>query len=281
MSTTRRMNAGNGHWYKLDGEKVDGVTTVISNGMPKPALVGWAANTIANNVIERITVKGDEVDASELVAYLREVGHDNRRNRWPNDGSFSRLAALETLSSLHWKDRDQAANKGTAVHGFAERLALGEEVTPPEHLAGHVDAYLSWWDAWQPTDLIVEPVVGNRRRKYMGSLDIIAVINGERWLIDIKTNRSGPFPEVAIQLAAYGNAEFLLMPDGSEHPMPKIDRYGVLWLRADGHDFYPVNVDEHHFRLWLYAQQVARFQASDRSEHIGPALTPDTETEAA
>ncbi|NKV11056.1 hypothetical protein GS909_07910 [Rhodococcus hoagii] len=30
-----------GHWYKLDGEKADGVTTLLGNGIPKPALINW------------------------------------------------------------------------------------------------------------------------------------------------------------------------------------------------------------------------------------------------
>lgn len=271
---TKRIDNRNGHWYKLDGEKVDGVTTILSNGLPKPALVGWAANTIASQVVERLSVVGDDVSAGELVRYLRDLGADNRFNRWPNDGSFSRLAALETLKGLHWRDRDQAANKGTAVHHLAEKLTLGEEVEPPEYLAGHVDAYIAWWNAWQPGDVLTEAIVANRKHRYMGTLDLIAMLGEERWLIDIKTNRSGPFQEVALQLAAYKHAEFIATEDGGEHPMPEIDRCGVLWLRADGHDFYEVHVTPHTFRLFLYAQQIARFAKSDRAEHIGPALDP-------
>lgn len=275
MAGTRRIETKRGHWYKLDGEKVDGVTTILSAGLPKPALVPWAASSVASVVVESIDVDRDgRCHADRLVAYLRELGANNRYNRWPNDGSFNRLAALETLKGEPYRDRDTAANRGTEVHGFAERLTRGEEVHPPEELAGHVDAYIDWWNTWQPTDVLPEVVVASRKHRYMGTLDMIAVIGGQRWLIDIKTNRSGPFPEVALQLAAYGNAEFMAFEDG-EHPMPEIDRYGVLWLRADGHDFHEVLVGRHHFRLFLYAQQIAHFQKSDRAEHIGPALQPE------
>jgi hypothetical protein len=271
---TKRLNAGNGHRYLLDGDKVPGVTTILGDGLPKPALIAWAANTIAGNVIEHITFKDGHADADELINHLRTIGTGeggNRRNRWPNDGAFSRLAALETLSGLHYRDRDQAANKGTKVHDFAEQLAAGHEIEPPEYLIGHVDAYMHWWEEWQPANMMTEVVVASRRHRYMGTLDIIAEIDGQRWLIDIKTNRSGPFKEVALQLAAYGHADFMII-DGTEQRMPVIDRYGVLWLRADGYDFYPINVTAATFRTFLYVQQVAQFQQSEPSEHIGESL---------
>jgi hypothetical protein len=56
MPGTRRVNSGRGHSYLLDGQKVDGVTTVIGNGIPKPALINWAAGTIASYVGERLDV---------------------------------------------------------------------------------------------------------------------------------------------------------------------------------------------------------------------------------
>ena len=275
----KRINTAYGHRYTLDGKPVKGVTTVLGDGVPKPALVPWAAGSVASLVAEHLDVDNDgNAHADRLVSYLREVGANNRYNRWPNNGAFNRLAALETLKGEPYRDRDKAANRGTEVHNLAEKLTLGEEVHPPEEIAGHIDAYVDWWNAWQPTDVRPEVVVASRKHWYVGTLDLLAVINGQLWLVDIKTNRSGPFPEVALQLAAYGNAEVMVLEgdDGQlhEHPMPAIERYGVLWLRGDGHDFHEVYVNRHTFRVFLYAQQIGKFQKSDRSEHIGPALNP-------
>jgi hypothetical protein len=36
---TRRVNRGRGHSYLLDGAPVPGVTTILGQGMPKPALI--------------------------------------------------------------------------------------------------------------------------------------------------------------------------------------------------------------------------------------------------
>ena len=49
--TTRIITRGRGHSYELDGEKVPGVTTILSKGVPKPALVDWAARMAADYAI--------------------------------------------------------------------------------------------------------------------------------------------------------------------------------------------------------------------------------------
>ena len=50
--TVKRINSGSGHRYEDDGRKLDGVTTLISAGLPKPALTWWAAGTTANYAVD-------------------------------------------------------------------------------------------------------------------------------------------------------------------------------------------------------------------------------------
>ena len=103
-------------------------------------------------------------------------------------------------------------------------------------------------------------------------------------LIDLKTNRSGPFGEVALQLAAYRHAEVALI-DNETVPMPPVDWCGVLWLRADGYDLYPFDAGPAQFRSFLYVQQVGRFLADQKDRDLGAkhdAITPaDVAMEAA
>ncbi|HRE00728.1 MAG TPA: hypothetical protein PLV68_05480, partial [Ilumatobacteraceae bacterium] len=51
---TRIQNYGKGHGYFLDGEKVRGVTTIIGDGIPKPALLDWSAKMTAQFVVNRL-----------------------------------------------------------------------------------------------------------------------------------------------------------------------------------------------------------------------------------
>jgi hypothetical protein len=277
MPGTRRVNSGRGHSYLLDGQKVDGVTTVIGNGIPKPALINWAAGTIASYVGERLDVDTTtgHVTADNLVAALAHVGAKNRYNRWPNDGSFSRLALIETLKGVHYEDRDRAANRGTEVHSLAERLVHGDEIDVPEELAGHVDSYIRFLDEWQVRPVVVEGVCGHRKHRWMGTFDLIADMAGQRWLLDLKTTRSGIFGETALQLAAYRHAEFYLDADGNEVPMPDVERVGAVWCRADGYDVIPVVADGGTYRMFQYAQMVARFTTGLGREWVGEALRPE------
>ena len=241
--TTKRIDSGRGHWYKLDGQKVDGVTTILSNGVPKPALTAWAAREVA-------TFAADNLD---LI------------------GQLERDARIDLLKGAPYRDRDKAARRGTEVHALAEQLAHGNEVQVPDELTGHVDSYLQFLDDWDVQAEHIELDVGSRKHRYMGSLDMIATLaDGKRWLLDIKTTRSGIYSEVALQLAGYRYAEFYVDSEG-ELPMPAVDACGAIWVRADGYDLIPVNSGPSTFRTFLYVQQVAHFAKGETL--VGDSLT--------
>ena len=247
---TRIIKRGRGHSYLLDGEKCRGVTTILGNGLPKPALIDWAGRTVAETAVQQ-------------------------RDKWDD---MAEGAAIEFLKAAPRSDRDKAANRGTQVHTLAEGLTRGAEVEVPEELVGHVDSYIEFLEDWAPADPMIELVVGNRQWKYMGRLDLIATLGGERWLLDIKTNRSGPFAETALQLAAYRNAEFYLdSASGEELPMPAVDRCGVVWVRTDGYDLFPYKAGPDEFRSFLYVAEVARFMDRDLFDLRGEPIYPKAE----
>ena len=246
MSVTKRIDTARGHWYKLDGEKVDGVTTVIGDGIPKPALMPWAAREISTFAADNL----------ELL------------------GQLDRDARIDLLKGAHYRDRDKAARRGTEVHGLAERLIRDEEIDVPEELVGHVDSYLKFLDEFNPQPVLVEAVVGHRTHRWMGTLDLVADIGDTRWLLDIKTTRSGIFGEVGLQLAAYRHAEFYLDAEGNEQPMPVIDRAGAVWVRADGYDVVPVESGDDMYRVFRYAQQIAKFQTVTSKTVVGDVIQP-------
>lgn len=253
MTVTKRIDGGRGHWYKLDGQKVDGVTTVISNGIPKPALINWAAREVATYAADNL----------EAIATL------------------DRAARIDLLKGSHYRERDAAARRGTEVHGLAEKLINGEEITVPEELSGHVDSYMRFLDEWNPTPILVEAVVGHRTHKWMGTFDLFAEMGGVPWLLDIKTTRSGIYGETALQLAAYRHAEFYLDAADNEQPMPWADRVGAIWVRADGYDIVPVEADEKVYRAFRYAQQIAAFTTTHSKEWVGDTLSPPVRGTAA
>ena len=212
--TLTRYETRWGHSYKLDGKPVKGVTTLLNAGLPKPALTRWAAKTVA----EWVADNPDDLDV------LR------RNGRGP---------LVDFLKAVPWQARDEAAVRGTEVHALGERLVHGDEVEVPEHLAAHVEGYVTWLDLWQPEPIWTERPIGSRKWWYAGTFDLIAKMCGQTWLLDIKTSR-GVYGDTSLQLAAYANAEFLLDDDGKEQPLPPIDRLGVIHVTASGTELYPV-----------------------------------------
>lgn len=242
---TRRVNRGGGHSYVLDGDRSIGVTTALGEGFPKPALIGWAANETRDYAIDH----------------------------WDELSALSIAKRVKALSEARYANRDLAGKAGRAIHTLVERLTAGEEVEVPEYLAGHVESYLRFVEEWRPRETLAEAIVVNRRFDYMGTLDVIGVLEAygdDTWLIDYKSTRSGVFAENALQLAGYRNCETYIGPEGIELPLPKVDRTAVLWIRADGYDLIPVEAGAEEFRIFLYALAIARFR--DTNDVVGEAL---------
>lgn len=242
----RRLSTGRGHRYvDTDGTPIPGVTTLIGNGVPKPALVGWAAKTAAEYAVDHI----------DTVAAL------------------DREAAVELVKLAPNRQRNALANRGNEVHALAARLAAGEEVQVPPELAGLIDAYLAFMTDWQPEYLAVEAPILNRRWRYAGTFDMVCRLRGELVsLVDIKTGASGIWPETCLQLAAYRHAELMLL-DGQERPMLATEAGHALWLKDDGtYELLPVASGPDIFAIFLHACFVAEFQRRDNALLIGSVV---------
>ena len=50
---TMRYGKPSHHYVDGNGARIPGVTTILSGGMPKPALVGWGIRTVAEYAIDR------------------------------------------------------------------------------------------------------------------------------------------------------------------------------------------------------------------------------------
>lgn len=247
---TGRVEYKRGHGYYLDGKKVSGSTTIIKGGLPAPALVNWAPKKVAEYVVENI---GEVVD---LVA------------------SRSADTAIYDLKNVPWRDRDAAANRGTEVHRYAEAIVQGTPLDdPPEEIRGHIEQLALFLEEWQPTFDKVECVVASRAHRYMGTFDFLGTIPGLGYVLgDWKTNRSGIFSEVALQLASYRYAEFIVQPDGTELPMPEVDQAVAVHITADTYEVVPVETNPDVFASFLHVKSVFEF-SKGMADLIGEPLT--------
>ncbi|MDN5859951.1 MAG: hypothetical protein L0H84_15155 [Pseudonocardia sp.] len=270
----KRINRGRGHSYMdANGAKVPGVTTVIGEGVPKPALMDWGPRVTAEYAVDH----------------------------WDELSKLAPSARLEKLKKARYADRDAAANKGTRVHQLAEQLVAGKQVKVPDDLAGHVESYVAFLDQWEPEPLLIEAVVMSHQHGYAGTLDLAAHFDAQLLLdcgiaaddellaevlrslagddeqalaiLDVKTSRSGIFGETALQLAGYRFAD-VYVDNNVEQPMPEFHLALGLHIRADGYDLYPMTAGREQHRELLYAREVGRFVTDHSRSYVGPALSP-------
>ena len=245
------------HHYKIDGQRADGVTTLIGDGLPKPALLPWGIKSVAEYAADHL----------DRLVEMQPMGRE---------------AIVAALKQAPYTDRDLAAKRGTEVHALAEQLIHGIEVDVPQELVGHVESCVQFLDEWKVRPVIVEAVVASRQWRYCGTLDVVADLpDGSRSIMDYKTSRSGIFGETALQLAAYAHAEVYL--DGEdEKPVSDlgITAGHAVWIRADGYDVYPVDISEQTFKTFCHVAYCARKGKGLRDLIGSPLSAPSTEAVA-
>lgn len=252
MPPIRRVDTAKGHYYKdAAGSRVPGVTTIIGDGIPKPALINWAANATAEAAIDQ----------------------------WDQLAALGPAARLKRLQGARYEAKDTAARRGTEVHTAAEKLLAGETVQVPEDIAGHVEAYARFLDEFHVEPVHVEFSCISYKWGYAGTADLCAwVVLPERGrtllLMDLKTTRSGIFGETALQLAGYRYADVWVV-DGEEREPDKVAHCAGIHVRGDGYDLVPVEAGDVEFKDFLYAARIRQFTARSR-DLVGPPITPAT-----
>jgi hypothetical protein len=248
----------------LTGEKFWSVTTIISGGLPKPALLPWGIKSVA------------EVAVAKRKTLMAMTGECERNGACtPADWCPSCDAAVRWLKSAPYQQRDKAADLGTKIHEAAEAYKLGKPMPPwPDDISPTMAQYERFLLAFAPSFDQVEQTVYNRTQRYAGTLDAILVLSdGRRLLVDYKTVKA-VYPEVSLQLAAYRYAEYMRLPDNTEAPVPPVDGAAVLHLTPDAWQFIDVRADEAVFTAFLYCRETFRFMEELSKQVIGAALLP-------
>lgn len=259
-----RRNHGRWHSYRVDGTKVPGVTTIT----------GY-------------------FKSGALAEYPGKATREYAVNHWDELTALGPADRLKALSEAQWADRDAAAGRGTEIHALGAALASGEQIAVPAPLAAHVESYLDFLDRLEPR-LAAPPelVVGNRTERYCGTADLLAdlgpvpydgaILPPARWLLDVKTSRSGIFPETALQLTGYSRAEVFLGETGDERPVEwlGIERCGALWIRRDGWDLYPVETGDEVWDHFVYLARLYHEQEA-KKDWVGVAAGPFPDPAAA
>jgi hypothetical protein len=279
------------------GDRLRSVTTILSGGTPKEALIHWAGKVASEAAIDMIPA---------LVAASRNPEQLETHRKW--------------IAGAHLRKKDERAEVGHAVHAIIECRLLGTPLPASVEVNGEdwaldgpeLAPYLANFERfereWEPTWHASEMVVANPTVGYAGTLDYLIGATGRigdalrargyhvdpdtAIMGDTKTGGDwitpedgsaphpkilssghvhGVYPEAGLQMSAYAHAEVCWLRDGSRVPMPAVAPVGViLHLRPEGYHLYPARCGDLEFLYFRYAQMIDEW-----SSRISSAKAPD------
>lgn len=249
-----------GRYYSdpAGGPDLVSVTNVLDTAVNKSmALVPWGVKLTVEHIFDN------------WLAIARRVLGD-------------RTALTKEIKAIHREARERAADLGDRVHAAAEARLLRAPIADDPEVAPYLAQFDLWLASWGvDIDKHVEATectVLHRRLGYAGTGDLIIWLptgpddQPELWLIDYKSSATRPaksvYPENTLQLAALRYAETVLLPDDTEQPMPRIERTGVLNLRAASHALVPMPAGRDAHRAFRGALENTRWL------HAAPSTYP-------
>ena len=264
-----------------DDQRFWSVTTIIGT-LDKPALVYWSADMTAQAAINDHDIWGPMAAKDPAEAH-----------RWLTGARF-RKPAGQTRS---------ATELGTAVHAAIEEYTLTgirPELDPDDEVIPYLEQFDAWAQRFQPEYQAAEVTVYHPEYGYAGTCDAFLTVDGVRFIADYKTTRksydskgkpTGPYPEVALQLAAYRYAAlaavwrprrveqfrrryYLLSPEeqAAAVPVPEVDTGLVIHLTPEHCTAHPVDCGQGTFDYFLFALEIARWTFDASKKVIGDVL---------
>lgn len=272
-------DAATGHrWYihPVTGERFISVTTVLSY-IAKFGLTDWAGRLSAEATFDRLPLI---IRASRIPSCNSTRTDDACGN--------CRDCVTYWLANRHNEVRDDAADRGRRIHEAAEQLELfGEGAHVDEDIKPFVNQYRRWRSLYRPKFTATEMTVISRKWGFAGTLDGILEFPGDSPLPkslkhlatlpvcdDIKTGKHLDKPN-GWQVTAYAKADAVLLPDGSELPMPEIKGGLILHVRPERVQMREVHITEENFAYFVHmARVVEGLGASLNTVLSRPATMP-------
>lgn len=252
------------------------VTTILG-ALDKPGLLYWTGEQAALAAVrQQATWRGmleDEGDTCDhgSARYCGAV-------KWLRDARFRRAPGEKSAAEL-----------GTEVHAAAEEYVItGRRPDVSEDVEPFLRQFEAWCERVQPAYQAAEVTVYNPTYGYAGTADAFLTIQGQRLAGDYKTsqeptdskgNPKTPYPEVALQLAAYVGAEFAaawrprrfekwrrryyLLSEAERAaavPVPEVDAGLAILITPEYCHGYVVDVGPTTFTSFLYVQEAFRWQ---------------------
>jgi len=228
------------HVYRVGDQIVPGVTSILDI-LPKPWLAPWAVKI------------GAEAATELFNSYPSEASEDGTGDYVPlrlvSDGDWERI--VKAFKGAHRQKKEAAADTGKMAHNWCEAWAIAQwkQVDPPP-MPTHPEAraacetFLEWMMRHNVTIIEAERRILSKLYWYAGTVDIIAWVDGELSVLDIKTSSRISY-SMHMQTAAYTQAY-------EEETGKIIQRRGIIRLPKDGEPFeYRESSDPEDLRAFV------------------------------
>lgn len=212
--------------YTLNGKRVPGVTTILGM-INKPELMPWVARMAARSAFLSSSLAGVNPD---LVKELTQPGKFSGARAKEIAAKYSEFSAALTA---HTDSSDDAKDVGTNCHKYLEdyvefRMGNANKPEMPSDVKHIMQPVIDWLEGkFSVTPLekrtkfnknIIEiapnsfsdiKFLGSEKSVfsvkywYAGTFDLVAEINGEKYILDLKTSAGIYGREYFYQMAAY------------------------------------------------------------------------------
>lgn len=155
----------------------------------------------------------------------------------PSVSELCRFLSREIYGTVAQYTLDQAADRGTQVHKLCEALDLYGKADVPDDLLLYLQAYIQFRRDHSVHWERIEAAFHHPKDRYAGTIDRYGVLDGEKALLDIKTNYAVQKPLCAASLNLYRR---MLEANGLT-----VDRLYILHLKKDGaYQLLPYGADD-------------------------------------
>lgn len=237
------------HAYWIDDRPVPSVSAILDGCTPKDALPWWGMRVGLAAVIRlfergKLTYPilvshdaGEVLDPNRVADKFKSPTKLNKKK--VEKTLIEALVIEERLSTNHIKD--DAADRGYAVHAAAEYIGTHDEFPAiedfPSEYHGYIRALAKFWVDHSPEINRQEVISASRTHAYAGRWDLDANLKAYgRCLLDFKTSKDiydGHFE----QLRLYRTAEAEMTGEDV------FDHAGIVNLRHDGR--YVLEIGDH------------------------------------
>ena len=185
------------------------------------------------------------------------------------------IAYYKWLADKGWNEaeaiKQAAGDRGSKVHQAIEYLISGKEVRMETRFLNKttdqleelsleeyeaIMSFVKWHDSVKPDIFSSESVVFNDKDGYAGTVDLVCVIDGEQWIVDLKTGQY-IWPEYELQVSAY------------KHAMEGNYRLGILQIgyqhNKNGFKFTEI---QDKFDLFLAAKLIWQNECGDQKPSV-------------